>query len=228
MAIAGSWRSGAVTPSDYAGATRWGTGINPVHAIRAEGPGRGPTKEPLGSVGPSDAIDQSLTDPALYGFEGEDGQFYIGEDYRYLEDDHPNWGENSAGRGDRTDMIMAAGPQPDPTGFPSWGPHHDDNPVDGFPVGGPPGGAALRSQAEGADLENQHAIAVPTQGYTGGWLNKAHGEVSAQVDSDPAQLLITTSEVEPSAVHTRHSGEGGGSAARVGRGSPATAVRRLK
>lgn len=196
MAIAGSWLSGAVTPSQYAGATRWGTGINPIHAIRDQGPGRGGTREPLGSTGPSDAVDTSLTDPALYGYEGEDTQFYAGEDYRYLADDHPNWDQGTVGRADRNGVIMIEGVQPDPTGFPSWGPHWDDNPVDGFPVAGPPGGAELRSQAEGTDLENLRAIAVPTQGYTGGWLNKAHGEVSSQVDSDPAQLLITTSEVQ--------------------------------
>lgn len=196
MAIAGSWLAGAVTPSEYAGATRWGTGIDPIHAIWDAGPGRGPSKEPLGSTGPSDAVDTSLTDPALYGFEGEDTQFYIGEDYRYLENDHPNWDETTVGRPDRDGDIMVEGMEPDPTGFPSWGPYYAEQDSD-FPLaGGPPGGAALRAWSEGSEVENARAIAVPTQGYTGGWLNKAHGEVAYQVDSDPAQLLVTTSEVQ--------------------------------
>jgi hypothetical protein len=42
------------------------------------------------------------------------------------------------------------------------------------------------------------------------------------------QLLITRSELEPSAVQTRHSCEGVASAARAERGTPATVVRRLK
>jgi hypothetical protein len=196
MAIAGSWLNGAVTPVEYEGALKWGTGINPIHFVPDNGPGRGPTKEPLGSTGPSDAVDASLTDPSLYGFEGEDAQYYAGEDYRYLEDDHPNWGDGTTGRADRDGQIMAPGVQPDPTGFPAWGPHHDDNPADGFPVGGPPGGAALRAQAEGTDVERLRAIAVPTQGYRGGWLNKAHGQVDPAQDADPSQLQVATSGVQ--------------------------------
>jgi len=198
MAIAGSWLAGAVTPEEYAGSTRWGTGINPVHAIWDEGPGRGESKLPLGSTGDSGTVGDDITDPNLYGFGDDDSQYYIGEDYRYLEDDHPNWGDTTVGRADRDGEIMEAGTQPDPTGFPSWGPHEvsDKDWQTGWPLGGPPGGARLRSQSEGSDLEHLNAIAVPTRGVTGGWLNKAHGEIGVPVDSDPAQLLITTSEVQ--------------------------------
>jgi len=193
MAIAGSWAAGSVTPSEYAGATRWGTGINPIHAIWDEGPGRGPTKEPLGSVTPSGAVDPGLVGVPAYGFTTDD-PFYAGEDYRYLEDDHPNWGDSTQGRADRNGIIMAAGSEPDPTGFPSWGPHGARGEV--FPQAEWPGGANLRAQSEGADVEQSRAVAVPSRGWSGGWLNKAHGEVSGQADSDPSQLLVTTSEVQ--------------------------------
>jgi hypothetical protein len=193
MAVAGSWAAGAITPSDYAGATRWGTGVNPIHAVREQGPGLGPTKLPLGSVTGGAVVGEALTDSRLYGFEDEDSQFYVSEDYRYLEDDHPNWGDTTVGRADRDGDIMVAGIEPDPTGFPSWGPGYAE-PDSDFPLGGgPPGGAELRAQSEGTEVENQHAIAVPTRGLTGGWLNKAHGEVTEAVVSDPSQYEMTTS-----------------------------------
>jgi hypothetical protein len=194
MAVAGNWLASTVTPSEYAGAARWGTGVNPVHAIRDEGPGRGPTKIPLGKMAGSDIVPDNLTDVRLYGFEDEDTQYYVGEDYRYLENDHPNWGETSSLRPDRDARIMAPdGTEPVPTGFPEWGPHFDDNPVDGFPVGGPPGGSQLRSVAEGADIEHLRAVAVPSGAVTGGWLNKTHGEVLESTTSDPSQYEMTTS-----------------------------------
>jgi hypothetical protein len=193
MAVSGSWAASAITPSDYAGATKWGTGINPVHAIRDEGPGRGPTKEPLGSVTGQGVVGDELTGTELYGFEDEDSQYYVGEDYRYLENDHPNWGETSSVRPDRDARIMAPdGTEPVPTGFPEWGPYYAE-PDSDFPVGGPPGGAELRSVAEGADIEHQRAVAVPSGAVTGGWLNKAHGEVLEATTSDPSQYEMTTS-----------------------------------
>lgn len=195
MAVAGSWTSQAVTPSGYAGATRWGTGINPIHAVRDGGRGRGPTKEPLGSVTPSGAVPESLDDDAAagYGYAYEDAQFYAGEDYRYVRADHPNLGEDTTGRPDRTAIIMEPGSEPGPAGFPSWGAYYAD-PESDFPLaGGPPGGADVRSVQEGAQVENAKAIAVPTRGYTGGWQSKIHGEILEAATSDPSQYEVTTS-----------------------------------
>jgi len=198
VAISGTWLAGAVTPSEYAGATRWGTGVNPVHALWDEGPGRGPTKLPLGSEDPSGAVAPGLASVELFGYHDEDAQYYQGEDYRYMEDDHPNWGDTTVGRADRDGVIMQYGTQPDPTGFPSWGPHGltDADWSAQSPLPGHPGGAELRAESEGSEVEHLTAMAVPTRGVTGGWLNKTHGEVAYQVDSDPAQLLVTTSEVQ--------------------------------
>jgi hypothetical protein len=196
MAVSGSWASKAVTSSEYAGATRWGTGINPVHAIRDAGPGRGPNKEPLGTSGGEvpEALDDDLT---AYGYAYEDMQFYAGEDYRYVQVDHPNLGNGSTGRADRNGRIMAPdGTDPGPAGYPPWGAYYAD-PDDEFPLsGGPPGGAELRSRQEGAQIENARAIAVPTRGLSGGWLNKAHGDVAEALTSDPSQYEMTTSMIQ--------------------------------
>ena len=194
MAISGGWRAAnAVLP--YDSATQWGTGINPVHAIPAGIPRGGP-KLPLGSTGPGDMPPEILLGPAAWGYQAEDATFYAGEDYRYLADDHPNWGENATGRPDRDGQIMAEGAYPQPEGWPAWGPYNVDGASDDFPLTGPPGGAAVRSYSDQLEVERGHAIAVPTPGYTGGWLSKAHGPVIEARTSDPAQYEVATSLVQ--------------------------------
>lgn len=195
MAIAGAWRASSVTPLEYAGATRWGTGINPVHSV-PDSHKPTTTREPLGSTQWSGAAPEEIVGPVQWGYSVEDQQFYGGEDYRYLEDDHPNLGENEAGRADRDGRIMEVGSLPQAEGWPAWGPYNDDNPVDGFPVAGPPGGGEVRAHSDGAEVENARAIAVPTRGSTGGWLNKARGEVARPVVSDESQIFINTGGVQ--------------------------------
>ncbi len=193
MAIAGGWRQAAVI-EPYA-ALQWGTGVNPVHAVPAGIPRGGP-KLPLGSTGPGDMPPEILLGPAAWGYQAEDASYYAGEDYRYLATDHPNWGENTTGRPDRDGEIMEVGAYPQPEGWPAWGPYNDDNPVDGFPLGGPPGGAGVRSYSDQLELERGHAIAVPTPGYTGGWQSKVHGPVNEARTSDPSQYEINTGLVQ--------------------------------
>jgi hypothetical protein len=199
MAIAGSWKAGAVTPSEYVGALRWGTGINPIHGVRDPGSRVTGVKEnllPLGAGDQGADVPESILGPSQWGYCSEDAAMFPGEDYRYLEDDHPNWGENEAGRPDRDGDIFTEGILPQLEGWPSWGPHFDDNPVDGFPVAGPPGGGDVRAYSDGAEVENARAIAVPTRGWRGGWLNKAHGPVEEAETSDPSQYEVTTSLVQ--------------------------------
>jgi hypothetical protein len=195
MAIAGTWAAGAITPSEYAGATRWGTGVNPVHAMPEAIP-RGPTKLPLGSTTGDASVSEEILGPIAWGYAAEDAQFYGGEDYRYLTEDHPNWGANSTGRPDRDGDIMEVGAFPQPEGWPSWGPHNDSDTTGEFPLAGPPGGAVVRAQDDESPAERAHAIAVPTPGVTGGWLNKAHGPVLEARTSDPKQYEIQTSMVQ--------------------------------
>jgi hypothetical protein len=196
MAIAGSWKAGSVTPSEYTGSLRWGTGINPVHSVRDAGTRDTGIKEnllPLGTGDEGGIIPESLLGPQQWGYSAEEAAMYPGEDYRYLADDHPNWGENSAGRPDRDGDIFAQGLYPQPEGWPSWGPHGAGHGESGFPLAGWPGGAALRSWSDGWDIEKDLPIAVPTPGWRGGWLNKAHGQVEEAETSDPSQYEVTTS-----------------------------------
>ena len=196
MAISGAWAAGAVTPSEYAGALRWGTGINPVHGIR-DGDGRPTgTKEPLVPGDPqTDAVPEEILGPAMWGYSAEDASFYAGEDYRYLVEDHPNWGQDEHGRADRDGDIMTEGVYPQPEGWPSWGPHECPAAYAEAqqPLGGPPGGSRLRSYTDGTDVEHLRAIAVPTPGWRGGWVNKAHGAVEESEPADDSQLTVTTS-----------------------------------
>jgi hypothetical protein len=196
MAIAGSWAAGAVGPSEYVGAARWGTGINPVHG-HYDNQGR-PTasREPLLMGDPqTDAVPEEIIGPAMWGYSAEDAAYYSGEDYRYLTDEHPNWGDHSAGRADRDGQIMTEGAYPEPEGWPPWGPHEvsEADALAQFPLSGPPGGADLRAYSDGSEVETRHAIAVPTPGSRGGWVNKAHGRLEEAETSDRSQYEITTS-----------------------------------
>ena len=191
MAVAGTWRAQNVAPLEYDGATRWGTGVNPVHAM-PEGIPRGPIKLPLGATDGGGTEPESLLGPVAWGYQAEDAQYYQGEDYRYLDTDHPNWGEDTTGRPDRDGQIMVVGEYPQPEGWPSWGPADDDGSSDDFPLTGPPGGASVRAYSDESELERGHAIAVPTAGSTGGVQAKLSGNVNDARTSDPSQYEINT------------------------------------
>jgi hypothetical protein len=176
------------------GATRWGTGINPIHGVRDPGSRETGVKAnllPLGDGGTVTMPDE-LLGAEQWGYSSEDQAAYAGEDYRYMIDDHPNWGDGSVGRADRTGQIMNAGTYPDPTGFPEWGPHGTADPD--FPLPSSPGGADLRAYSAGWDVEKLNMIAVPTPGWRGGWVNKAHGLVEESEGPDPKQLTINTGD----------------------------------
>jgi len=210
MAYAGAWRAASVTPLEYDGATRWGTGVNPVHAV-PEGLPRGEIKLPLGSTGTGGVAPESILGPAQWGYQAEDATFYAGEDYRYLRDDHPNWDEPTVGRPDRDGDIMEEGKYPQPEGWPSWGPANLDGTSGDFPLTGPPGGAGVRSFSDQAEIERGRLIAVPTQGYTGGWVNKAHGNVNEARTSDPSQYEVNTGlrQLHGTLANTREVARGG-------------------
>jgi hypothetical protein len=199
MAVSGAWRAGAVGVVDYDGAAKWGTGINPVHGTY-NNQGRPTTsREPLVHGDPqTDAVPEEILGPVMWGYADEDAAYYGGEDYRYLVDDHANWGEDlqdGTPRPDRDGQIMQEGEFPQPEGWPSWGPHEvsEADWVSGSPNSGPPGGAVIRSYSDGSEVEALHGIAVPTPGWRGGWVNKAHGPVEEAEPSDPSQYEITTS-----------------------------------
>jgi len=192
MAISGAWKAGTVTPAEYVGALRWGTGINPIHAVPDSGTRVTGIKEnllPLGSGDDGGEVPESLLGPEQWGYSSEEAALYPGEDYRYL-DDHPNWDDPTP----RDQDSLTDGPV-GTRDWPSWGPHGTD-PDSPWPLAGYPGGDGMRAISEGAEIENAKAIAVPTRGWRGGWLNKAHGAVERAETSDPSQYEITTSMVQ--------------------------------
>jgi hypothetical protein len=193
MAIAGSWKAGAVTPSEYTGALRWGTGINPIHGVRDPGSRVTGVKEnllPLGAGDQGADVPESILGPSQWGYCSEDAAMFPGEDYRYL-DDHPDWGETPQRA--QPDLAGLPGTQD----WPEWGPHGtDETDYDAWPLPAWPGGEDVRAVSEGAEVENCRAIAVPTRGWRGGWLNKAHGPVEEAETSDPSQYEVTTSLVQ--------------------------------
>lgn len=191
MTYSGAWRAANVTPLDYAGAAKWGTGVNPIHAV-PEGIPRGDIKLPLGQTGTGGAAPEVVLGPIEWGYQAEDAQFYTGEDYRYLREDHPNLGDNTGARPDRDGQIMEVGAYPQPEGWPSWGPANLDGTSDDFPLTGPPAGAGVRSYSDQLEIERGRLIAVPTPGYTGGWQSKLHGNVNEARTSDPSQYEIAT------------------------------------
>lgn len=189
MAITGKWKNQRVQAEGYSGAMRWGTGINPIHAQRD------PVHHPLTSRIPlrppvqDNYVPEEIIGPSQWGYHAED--MYIGEDYEYLREDHPNWGDSIQGRPDRTGAIFEAGLMPQSEGWPSWGPHGNN---DGdFPLPSGPGGGVVRSHSSQLDLERQRAIAVPTPGVSGGWKNKLAGDELGSQTSSQKQYEIRTS-----------------------------------
>lgn len=192
MAIAGSWLAGNITPAEYSGSTRWGTGINPIHGVRDNSGRPGGTKLALGGTDDDAMVPEEILGPAQWGYSAEDAAMFPGEDYRYVAVDHPNWDEPLASRGDRGGPGTYSHEVLD---FPQWGPHGTDpEDPDAWPLPGWPGGSRLRAESAQAENELIHQIAVPTPGVSGGWLNKQHGAVLDGRDADPSQVMVNTSE----------------------------------
>lgn len=185
MAISGTWASRYANAQNYTGARRWGTGYNPIHEVR-DNPGRViGTRENLLPLGdPSDgAPDQILSadDYVMADWDGEEP--YPDEVFRY-QDSEPRWGTPTETFRDATMGNPVMGE------WDEWGgPTITDDTR--WEVG---------DVSHGEAEERQHAIAVPTRGLNGGWLNKARGALArpeAQDPGDPGyQLAINTGSVQ--------------------------------
>lgn len=170
MPITGTWKDRQTV---QAGATKWGTGWNPVHAIPA-GLGRSDTPPNLVFDGTESAgpIDPSVTDP------------YTPEHLGYSDEDTANvlygYGVNT-GTSERpplgTDTDRASS-----DGFPAYGPR----------VAGVPGGTKIRSQDIGAELTLIQKQ-TPNEDVAQGWVNKDVGDVENATVSDPSQYEMQTS-----------------------------------
>jgi len=198
MAISGTWAERYANAQSYTGATRWGTGVNPVHALR-DNPGRVTgVKEnlyPLGDA--SDAVaDTILNADDFTGTDWDGEEPYPDEVFRY-QDTRPRWDEVTPQfRGESNSAAM--GEQP------AWGVYYDDDVTGEFPQPGPTGGTQEWTDiSHGEDTERQHAIAVPTRGLQGGWRNKARSSAAlaaqntTQAVGDPAaQWAVNTGQVQ--------------------------------
>lgn len=195
MAISGTWAARSANAQAYTGALRWGTGYNPIHELR-DNPGRVTgVKANLRTLDePSDAPPEQIlgADDFVDADWGGD-EAYPGEDFRY-QDERPRWNQVTPDFREATD-------DPAQGEWTSWGVYNDANPVDGFPLAGPTGGMGVALDvSHGEDQERQHAIAVPTRGVSGGWLNKARGAIAeneAQLVGDKtAAWAVNTGQVQ--------------------------------
>lgn len=162
MALTGNWKA---SQESEAGALKWGTGINPVHAIHSDD-GRGI------ATGGTD----TLVDPSLVGNPWQDYDF---ADYESAHETPQEDGSADYPKlGTTTDNLRNhAG------GFPSWGDYAQ----------GLPGGSGIRGENHGADMGNT-PNQTPTEDVAQGWRNKDTGEVQLAVESSQAQVFRQTSD----------------------------------
>lgn len=164
MAISGTWKSGAVQDRAYVGATKWGTGINPVHSKTDDGTGRNI------APGGSEPSPEELVGPEQWGYCGED---MPGEHFEYIAT-YPEWDN-----GDDVTHTQVR-PQLDAAGYPSWG---------RYPT---TGGAGIRAVDHGAPAESG-THPQPSEPVSMGWLNKVRGQVNDSEVSAPEQYEVQTS-----------------------------------
>lgn len=214
----GSWRASAVSQEEYTGASKWGTGFNPIHRNATMGPYLGgPAKvviDPITTPGGdsnygyiaedqawefvSDNPDPNLpqydtTDPVLYGNNEQTGTA-----------DRPRWG---SGMGDASSSEMGWGlPNPDPgppvnisqraktqnatsDSFPPWGGSRKTAPI----------GTRIRALMRGERMQTAMRV-LPNEDVAQGWVNKADnmglGQPGDSRPSDDSQIFIQTSDVQ--------------------------------
>jgi hypothetical protein len=182
LPISGAWKASRANVQQYTGATRWGTGNNPVHEVYGEGP-------PLRTTGRTDGPDSPT--PALSDippdFESSYMWGYTPEDITtqgYYEGMIPALGTTTSELRGTTD-----------TGF-AW------NPDDNFPSVGEDANVFREQLEMDPQLWSGTRLAsFPTETVTEGWRNKQTGAVEDANTSDPAQYERQTSmqQVNPAA-----------------------------
>jgi len=164
MPITGAWKDAQRVES---GALKWGTGINPIHAIRT-GDGRETTPSTQENI-----ISEELVDPVQapeMGYTDEDNSSTLyGYGFQTGTETRPQLGTEDT----RND---------NPTGYPPWGQYKP----------GVPGGTAIRADNIGADITNSYKV-HPSETVNEGWLNKPKNGVEDAVTSDVSQYEMQTS-----------------------------------
>lgn len=165
MAISGSWKANAL--EKYSGASVWGTGINPVHAL-PDGGGRN-----IAPYETSGTMSDDMT------------QQYDANDTAYLPEDSASvlWGYGvDTGTSERPPWNESESRNAVPSNWPHWG----------RTANGAPGGTHLRSHDVGAEA-TYTGKQVPKENGTQGWRNKLRSYVESALTSDPSQYEMQTS-----------------------------------
>lgn len=194
MAVSGKWKERQA--GRYANATVWGTGWNPVHAIRSS---EGRDIAPDGIYAP---VPEQFEDP------------YTDDNYGYQSEDQSSvlWGYGpETGTSDRPGLDVPFD-RDSTDGFPAYAPPYRS---------GIPRGTVIRSQDHGAEASYTAKATMPdaAQGHAQK-LNIFGGIADAQV-SDPAQYEMQTSMTQMSKSRTG-SQRGGGSASEYDAPIPGT------
>jgi hypothetical protein len=164
----------------YTGAAKWGTGINPVHAMYGEGPpirimGREGEEGSAGYDGQPaglNSLPQDWIPAELWGYHHQDSTI---NNYVYY-DDRPTWGEQPPDY--RADVVNhPPGMSNDPAETKTTGTNN-----------------VFRQIQEGAHRYRQKfADSLPSETVTEGWRNKPKGNpANSQVSAD-SQYTIQTS-----------------------------------
>lgn len=171
MPITGNWKASQPV---YAGATQWGTGINPIHSVRA-GEGRGIAD--AGYPANAEMIPVELTDPyasadTLFGYCDEDAASVL-----YGAGPETGTSDRPERPAEPSEFRAAVTPN-----YPPWGPYRP----------GIPGGTVLRAEDHGADITIATKL-DPKRSATAGYEQKQTSEINNAETSDPAQYEMQTS-----------------------------------
>ena len=209
----GTWRATIISDAAYTGAQRWGTGINPIHAIEGAGTalrlkGTNLNFDPITTPGGQEtdvltedyAWDSTLNpDPGLPGYNVTPATTWGYNSETGLAD-RPRWGSEMA---DADAPISGVGlPHPIDPGRPITvvrGHTQNDTNNEFPPWGGSrkvgPAGRFIRAIRRGPTGETAMRV-LPGEDVAQGWVNKDHGIEADSRPSDVSQLIMQTSQIQ--------------------------------
>jgi hypothetical protein len=161
-----SWRD-ELPDRNYIGAGKWGTGVNPVHAVRGGNDKVGRNLAP--GAYESGMLHSSGLVETGYEFGYTDEDLELGSDDISWMEAHPNLGAPDSHA--QTGM------------FPQWG-----NGADPLP-----NGTKYRALKIGTSVREQEMRVNPYGTVNEGWINKSHGPILDSRTSDPSQYDVTSS-----------------------------------
>lgn len=190
MAISGAWMERYGTALPYADASKWGTGINPIHAVRVTEPRQPPENNTgyIEAIPASEATSGFVETGPPWGYDPTDiaGLDVFASEYQaingipFIQDNWPDWEET-------TPQTRATVP---PDSSRPWGSSGGYKNILRSVFGG-----AYQANNKGPGFSYQ----IPTETVSEGWLNKPStgklvaGELPDAETSDPSQYEMQTS-----------------------------------